>query len=282
MESQSFSVLPLWNYMQVGITAIPFLSSGVLSGNRRFHSIHSLLFWRLLHSKLALLQTQTERWTEIQPLSNILKCKWKELLYIKSWFKPMYSCCWKNTKLSETQHLIWVSRTAKTDCNTDVYCSTWSLGNWWSIENNYIRVLTYLAMSRSHLQINYCPGQSCWCGCSDLNALLQEASFRFGGELDNWKEKQSRVLPLFHPVTLFSNSILAPRLGTVYPVMTLVQESWYRLDQGIRAHPRVEALELSRGRCLCGLIHGKLDAGYKWNTTWELPAASGLKSSTGK
>lgn len=81
---------------------------------------------------------------------------------------------------------------------------------------------------------------------------MQEASFRFGGELDNWKEKQSRVLLLFHPVTLFSNSVLAPpRLGTVYPLMTLVQELWFRLDQGIRAHPRVEDLELSRGGCLC-------------------------------
>lgn len=48
----------------------------------------------------------------------------------------MYSCCWKN-KLSETKHLIWVSRTVKTDCSTDVYGSTLSLGNWRSIENNY-------------------------------------------------------------------------------------------------------------------------------------------------
>lgn len=92
---------------------------------------------------------------------------------------------------------------------------------------------------------------------------MQEASFRFEGELDNWKEKQSRVLPLFRPVTLFSNSILARRLETVYSVMTLVQELWYRLGQGIRAHARIEALELTRGRCLCGLIRGELDAGYK-------------------
>lgn len=136
MESHSFSVLPLWNYMQVNINTISLFSLGALSGNRRFQHMHSLLFWRLFHSKLALLQTQTERWTEIQPLSNIFKCKWRELLCIKSWCKPMYSCCWKN-KLSETQHLIWVSRTVKTDCTTDVYGSTWSLGNWRSIENNY-------------------------------------------------------------------------------------------------------------------------------------------------
>lgn len=105
MESQSFSVLPLWNYMQVSVTTVSLFSLGVLSGNRRFQNIYSLLFWRLLHSKLALLQTQTERWTEIQPLSNILKCKWKELLYIKSWFKPMYSCCWKYT--SCLKHNTW-------------------------------------------------------------------------------------------------------------------------------------------------------------------------------
>lgn len=97
-QSQSFSALPLWNCKPITITTIFLFSLGVLSGNRRFQSVHSLLFWRLLHSKLALLQTQTERWTDIQPLSNILKCKWKELLYIKSWFKPIYSCYWKKTQ----------------------------------------------------------------------------------------------------------------------------------------------------------------------------------------
>lgn len=105
-QSQSFSALPLWNCRPISITTIFLFSLGVLSGNRRFQSIHSLLFWRLLHSKLALLQTQTERWTDIQPLSNILKCKWKELLYIKSWLKPIYSCYWGNT--SCLKHNSWL------------------------------------------------------------------------------------------------------------------------------------------------------------------------------
>lgn len=56
----------------------------------------------------------------------------------------MYSCCWKN-KLSETQHLIWVSRTVKTDCTTDVYGSTclWGTGDPLKIT---IRVFTHFAM----------------------------------------------------------------------------------------------------------------------------------------
>lgn len=49
-QSQSFSVL--WNCVQLSITTISLFSLGVLSGNRRFQSIHSLLFWRLLHSNL--------------------------------------------------------------------------------------------------------------------------------------------------------------------------------------------------------------------------------------
>lgn len=64
------------------------------------------------------------------------------------------------------------------------------------------------------------------------------------------KVKRRRILPLFHPVTLFSNSILAPELETVCVLVTLVQESCFRLDQDVGADPRIEDLELSKAQRL--------------------------------
>lgn len=75
---------------------------------------------------------------------------------------------------------------------------------------------------------------------------MQEASFGFGRELCNWKERKAELYLLFHPVTLFSNSIIAPELETVHALVTLVQESCFRLDRDIGADLRIEVLELSR------------------------------------
>lgn len=79
---------------------------------------------------------------------------------------------------------------------------------------------------------------------------MHKASFRFGGELDNWKEKEEKrnfttVLSCYHVFKLDSS----PQIGSCLSIH--VQESCCGLDQDIRADPRVEKLELSKVRCLC-------------------------------
>lgn len=87
------------------------------------------------------------------------------------------------------------------------------------------------------------------------------------------KKKRSRILPLFYHVTMFSNSILAPKLEAVYLLIALVQESCCGLDQDIRADPRIEELELSKVRCLCA---DRLVANLVWGTN-EISVGSFLQ-----
>lgn len=70
---------------------------GVLFGNRRFQSIHSL-YWRLLRSRYILLQTNLGL---KYSLSNILKCKLKSYCILKVGLSQFIAAVEKH-ELSET------------------------------------------------------------------------------------------------------------------------------------------------------------------------------------